>query len=190
VDKLVETLINSYPKKVVLEDGSEVIFRPLRKDDEVALATFFGDLPLKDRACLKEDVSDPRVIQSWIDRLDYDAILPIIATENDRIVGDATLHFNPTRWTHHQAEIRLTTGVSHRAKRLGKQLTQDVMDIAQKLGLEQLSIELAPELQEAFLLCQKLGFTQAAVLKGFIVDLDGVERDLVLMIKQLKDSTR
>jgi L-amino acid N-acyltransferase YncA len=185
VDKLVETLVNSYPRKVALEDGSEVVFRPLRKDDEGALADFFRDLPLKDRACLKEDVSDPRVIANWIDRLDYDAILPLIATENDRIVGDATLHFNSTGWTRHQAEIRLTTGVSHRAKGLGKRLTQDVIDIARHLGLEQLSIELAPELQDAFLLCQKLGFTQAAVLAGFIVDLDGNERDLVLMIKQL-----
>jgi hypothetical protein len=97
MDKLVETLIYSYPKKVALEDGSEVIIRPLRKDDESALAAFFRDLPLKDRACLKEDVSDPLVIESWIDHLDYDTILPIIATDNDRIVGDATLHFNATR---------------------------------------------------------------------------------------------
>lgn len=185
MDKLVETLISSYPKTVVLDDGSEVIFRPLRKEDEAALAAFFKDLPLKDRACLKEDVSDPLVIAGWIDRLDYDAILPVIATDNDRVVGDVTLHFNPTGWTRHQAEIRLTTGVSHRAKGLGKRLTQDIIDIAGKLGLEQLSIELAPELQDAFLLCQKLGFKQAAVLEGFIVDIDGNERDLVLMIKQL-----
>jgi len=185
VDKLVETLIDSYPKQVVLEDGGEVTFRPLRKADEGALAAFFKDLPLKDRACLKEDVSDPRVIESWIDRLDYDVVLPIIATDGGRIVGDATLHFNPTGWMSHQAEIRLTTGVGHRAKGLGTRLTQDIIDIARRLGLEQLSIELAPEPQDAFLLCQKLGFKQAAVLKGFIVDLDGVERDLVLMIKQL-----
>jgi len=183
----VHTLISSYPKQVVLEDGSEVILRPLRKDDEKALAAYFSDLPPKDRACLKEDVSDPRVIESWIDRLDYDAILPIIATDGGRIVGDATLHFNATGWTHHQAEIRLTTGVNHRAKGLGKRLTQEIIDIARNLGLEQLSIELAPELQDAFLLCQKLGFKQAAVLKGFVVDLDGNETDLVLMIKQLAD---
>ena len=187
MDKLVETLINSYPKTVRLDDGSEVVFRPLRRDDQGALIAFFRDLPLKDRACLKEDVSDPRVIEGWIDRLDYDAILPIIAMESGRIVGDATLHFNPTGWMRHQAEIRLTTGVSHRAKGLGKRLAQDIIDIARRLGLEQLSIELAPELQDAYLLCQKLGFKQAAVLEGFIVDLDGVERNLVLMIKQLKD---
>jgi L-amino acid N-acyltransferase YncA len=183
----VETLISSYPKTVVLDDGGEVVFRPLRKEDENALTEFFKELPLKDRACLKEDVADPRVIAAWIDRLDYDAILPIIALENDRIVGDATLHFNPAGWTRHQAEIRLTTGVGHRTRGLGKRLTQDIIDIARRMGLEQLSIELAPELQDAFLLCQKIGFSQAAVLEGFIIDLDGNERDLVLMIKQLKD---
>ena len=49
MDKLVETLISSYPKTVVLDDGGEVVFRPLRRDDEGAMAAFFRDLPLKDR---------------------------------------------------------------------------------------------------------------------------------------------
>ncbi len=185
LDKLVELLIKNYPKKVLLDDGSEVMFRPLRKDDGKSLAEFFRNLPLKDRVCLKEDVSDPMVIENWIWNLDYDNVLPIVATHDDRIVGDATLHFSPIGWTKHQGEIRITTDVNYRVKGLGTRLTQDVIHIAQELGLEQISLEISPELQEAFLLCQKLGFKQEAVLKGFIMDLEGKETDLVLMIKHL-----
>lgn len=187
MDKLVEILISKYPKTVVLEDKSEVMFRPLRKDDEKALFEFFRNLPFKDRACLKEDVADPKVIENWIFNLDYDGVLPIVATDNGRIVGDATLHFSPIGWTKHQGEIRLTTDVNYRVKGLGTRLAQDIIDIAKSLGLELLSIEVAPELQEAFFLFEKLGFKQAAVLKGFIIDLDGNETNLVLMVKYLNE---
>jgi L-amino acid N-acyltransferase YncA len=187
MDNLVEMLINKYPRKVVLEDNSQVTFRPLRKDDERALSEFFSNLPLKDRACLKEDVTDPKVIENWIYNLDYDNVLPIVATQNGKIIGDATLHFNPIGWTKHQAEIRLTTDITYRGKGLGTTLARDIIDIAKKLGIELLSIEMAPQLQEAFSLFEKLGFTQAAVLKGFIRDIDGNESDLVLMIKRLKE---
>jgi L-amino acid N-acyltransferase YncA len=187
LDRLVERLTELYPREVRLEDGSAVTFRPLRKGDEAALAAFMSNLPLKDRACLKEDVADPKVIARWIDRLDYDDVLPIVATDDGRIVGDVTLHFNPVGWSRHQGEIRVTTDVGYRTRGLGRMLGQEVVDIARDLGLEQLSIELAPELHEAYQLCLKLGFEQAAVLEGFITDLEGVERDLVLMVKRLKD---
>jgi len=187
MDTLVEILVNKYPKKVVLEDKSEVVFRPLRKDDEGPLLEFFGSLPLKDRACLKEDVSDPKVIENWINNLDYDNVFPLVAADNGKIVGDATLHFDPIGWTRHHGEIRLTTDIRYREKGLGTRLAQDIIDIAKQLGLELLSIEMAPELQEAFSLFGKLGFTQAAVLKGFIADFEGKETDLVLMVRRLKE---
>ncbi|HXX53436.1 MAG TPA: GNAT family N-acetyltransferase [Thermodesulfovibrionales bacterium] len=188
MDTLVEILTRKYPKTILLEDESRVTFRPLHKDDEKPLAEFFKKLPLKDRACLKEDVADPQVIESWIYNLDYDSVLPIIATDNGTIVGDATLHFNPIGWTRHQGEIRLTTDTHFRGKGLGTMLAKDIIDIAKELGLELLSIEMAPGLYEAFSLFEKLGFTKAAVLKGFIIDLDGNETDLILMTMRLNGS--
>jgi RimJ/RimL family protein N-acetyltransferase len=186
MDRLVERLVERYPRAIRLEDGSDVIFQPLRKRDEAALAAFMKDLPLKDRACLKEDVGDPHVIARWIDRLDYDDVLPIVAKDGEKIVGDVTLHFNPIGGSRHQGEIRLTTDVGYRERGLGTKLAQEAIDIGRELGLEQVSIELAPELHEAYQLFIKLGFEEAAVLKGFIIDLEGHERALVLMVKRLK----
>jgi L-amino acid N-acyltransferase YncA len=187
MEKLMETLLRMYPKKVALDDNTEVVFRPLRKEDGQPLFEFFSNLPLKDRACLKEDVAQPRTVEGWICNLDYDKVLPIVAMTDGRIIADATLHFSPIGWTKHQGEVRLTTDVNYRAKGLGTRLAQDIIDIAKQLGLELLSIEMAPELQEAFFLFEKLGFKQAAVLKGFIMDQDGNETNLVLMVKDLKE---
>ena len=191
MENLSEILISTYPKAVSLEDDTPITIRPLLKMDGAALLEYFGSLPPEDRLCLKEDVTDPKVIENWIYDLDYDTILPLIAINNGNVVGDATLHFNPIGWTRHQAEVRLTTSTRYRVKGLGTILVQDLIDIATKLGLEQISIEIPPMLDKAFYLFGKMGFKEVAKLQGFVKDLEGKESDLVLMVKylqQLSDS--
>jgi L-amino acid N-acyltransferase YncA len=185
MDTLVEILIETYPKSVSLEDGTLLTLRPLLKDDQAALLAYFQSLPQEDRLCLKEDVTDPNVIENWIFELDYDNILPLIALHNGQIVGDATLHFSPIGWTKHMAEIRLTTSTRYRVRGLGTLLIQNLIDIATRLGLEQISAEIPPVLDKAFYLFEKMGFKEAAHLEGFVKDLEGAESDLVLLVKYL-----
>jgi L-amino acid N-acyltransferase YncA len=186
MEKLVEVLIKTYPKETALEDGTRITLRPMIKDDEQALVAYFQDLPPEDRLCLKEDVTDPKVIENWIYELDYDNILPLLAWNNNHIVGDATLHFSPIGWTRHQGEVRLTTSTQYRVRGLGTILVQNLIDIASQLNLEQISIEIPPLLDKAFYLFEKMGFKEVAHLPGFVKDLKGAESDLVLMVKYLK----
>jgi L-amino acid N-acyltransferase YncA len=186
METLPEILIKNYPKYLSLEDGTPLTLRPLLKGDEAALLKYFGSLPPEDRLCLKEDVTDPKVIENWIYELDYDNVLPLIALHNGNIVGDATLHFSPIGWTKHQGEVRLTTSTQYRVRGLGTILVKNLIDIATSLGLEQISIEIPPVLDKAFYLFEKMGFKEMAHLKGFVRDLQGAESDLVLMIKYLQ----
>lgn len=188
METLVEILTNSYPKTVFLEDGSQITLRPLLKEDESALLEYFRDMPIEDRLCLKEDVTDPKVIENWIYTLDYDNLLPLIALDKGRIVGDATLHFSAIGWTQHQGEIRLTTDSQYRVKGLGTLLIENLIDIATRLGLKQLSAEMPPVLDKAFHLFEKLEFKEVAVLKDFVRDKEGTESDLVLMLKTLPEA--
>jgi L-amino acid N-acyltransferase YncA len=185
MEKLVEILINTYPREAILEDGTPVTLRPMIKNDEPTLLAYFQALPPEDRLCLKEDVTDPKVIENWIYELDYDNILPLLAWHHNHIVGDATLRFNPIGWTRHQGEVRLTTSTQYRVKGLGTILVQNLIDIATELGLEQITIEIPPVLDKAFYLFEKLGFKEVAHLPGFVRDLEGKESDLVLMVKYL-----
>ncbi len=182
---LSDIIITDYPKTVALEDGTPITLRPLLKQDEKALLEYFQVLPLEDRLCLKEDVTDPKVIENWIFELDYHNLFPLIALIDGQIVGDATLHFSSIGWTKHQGEIRLTTSTHYRVKGLGTLLVQNLIDLATSLGLEQLSIEIPPMLDKAFYLFEKLGFKEAAHLKDFVRDIEGNESDLVLMVKSL-----
>lgn len=178
-------ILYQYPKSTELKDGGQLTIRPLRKEDEKALHKYFLKLPPEDRMCLRDDVTDPKVIESWIFDLDYDHVLPLVALNGDQIVANATLQFNPIGWTKHQGEVRITCDPEYRKKGLATILIENLMLIAADFGLEQLTAEMAPALDEAYFLFEKLGFKEAAVLKGFIKDFQGRHQDLVLMVKNI-----
>jgi L-amino acid N-acyltransferase YncA len=190
MNNLAEILVKSYPKKVQLEGGTIITLRPLLKDDEQALLAYFQSLAPEERVELKEEVTDPKVIENWMERLDYDVMLPLVALHEDRIVGAATLRFNLSAWTRHQGQVNLSTDPQYRAKGLGTMLLQNLEDIASQLALEQLTAEVPPELTKAFFLFEKLGFEKTAVLPGFVIDAAGRESDIVLMIKSLAPAER
>jgi RimJ/RimL family protein N-acetyltransferase len=178
-------ILYQYPKTTNLKDEIQLAIRPLRKEDEKALHEYFLRLPSEDRMCLRDDVTDPKVIESWILDLDYDNVLPLVALDGDQIVANGTLQFNPIGWTKHQGEIRITCDPEYREKGLATILIENLMLIAADFGLEQLTAEIAPALDEAYFLFEKLGFKEAAVLKGFIKNFQGRHQDLVLMVKNI-----
>lgn len=185
MEKLVQILIKTYPRETTLEDGTRITLRPMLKEDGPALLAYFQALPPEDRLRLRDEVTDPKVIENWISELDYDNILPLLAWNHQHIVGDATLHFSPIGWTKHQAEVRLTTSIQYRVRGLGTILVQNLLDIATALDLEQISIEVLPVWDKAVYLFEKLGFKEVALLPGFVKDLEGNESDLALMVKYL-----
>ncbi len=135
--------------------------------------------------CLRDDVTDPEVIENWIFDLDYDRVLPLVVLDGDQIVANGTLQFNPIGWTKHQGEIRITCYPKYSEKGLATILVENLMQIAVDFDLQQLTAEMATALDEAYFLFEKLGFQEAAILNGFIKDLQGGYQDLVLMVKNI-----
>lgn len=188
MDQLYEAVTKTYPQTVTLEDGTRVTLRPLLKEDEPKLAEYFQTLTPQDRLCLQQNFADPQVVEDWIYDLDYDEVLPVVALLDGRIVGQSTLIFSHIGWTRHQGEVHLTTAPQLRAKGLGTRLLQNLIDLAQLIGLEQLTGEIPPLLDKAFILFGKLGFQEVETLKGFAMDQEGQESDIVLMLKPLQKS--
>ncbi len=89
--------------------------------------------------CLRDDVTDPEVIENWIFDLDYDRVLPLIVLDGDQIVANGTLQFNPIGWTKHQGEIRITCDPKYREKGLATILVENLMQIAVDFDLQQLT---------------------------------------------------
>jgi L-amino acid N-acyltransferase YncA len=181
-------MLFEYPKTTTLRNGTALTIRPLLKDDEAALKDFYLRLPMEDRLRQKEDVSDPQVIKRWIYDLDYDSTLPLLALDGDEIVANGTLEFSPIGWTKHQGEVRVTCDQRYREIGLATVIVENLIDVAKAFGLEQLTAEFSPTLDEAYLLAKKMGFKEAAVFKDFIKDPNGAYADLALMVMDINNS--
>ena len=175
-------ILYEYPKTTSLRDGTQLTLRPLRKEDQHALHEYFMKMSPEDRMGLKDDVTDSKVIETWIHDLDYDVVLPMLALDNARIVANATLHFNQIGWTKHQGEIRITSDPEYRQKGLATRLIQELIEIAAYFGLEQLTAEIAPTSVETRTIFRKLGFNEIASLTAFVKDLEGTQADLTIMV--------
>ena len=179
-------MLTGYPKKVRLQSGTSVTIRPMVKEDADKLYAFFSRVPREDRLFLRDDVSIRDVIDSWTQELDYRKVLPLVAEVGGNIVGDATLHRRTFGWTSHVGKMRLVIDKDYRGKGLGAILIEELIDIAKKAGLEQLVAELMSNQTGALSAFKRLGFEKEAVLFNYVKDQMGEERNLVVMIKNLR----
>ena len=179
-------MLTVYPKKVRLQSGTSVTIRPMVKEDADKLHAFFSRVPREDRLFLRDDVSIRDVIDSWTQELDYRKVLPLVAEVGGNIVGDATLHRRTFGWTSHVGKVRLVIDKDYRGKGLGTVLIEELIDIAKKAGLEQLVAELMSNQTGALSAFKRLGFDKEAVFFNYVKYQVGEERNLVVMIKNLR----
>ena len=60
---------------------------------------------------LKDDVHDKHLVQSWVTHIDYSRVFPLVATVENQIVGDVSLHFH-TGPTRHIGRVRIGEAAS------------------------------------------------------------------------------
>ena len=180
-------MFKHYPKRAKLADRTQVTLRLMVKKDQQALYEFFQRVPKEDRLFLREDVSKPATIQSWVDELDYERVLPLVALMDGKVVGDATLHRRAIGWTRHLGKVRLVIDPQYRQKGLGSLLIKELKEIAKGLKLERLVVELMGSQQAALAAFRHLGFERAAVLYHHVKDRAGRPQDLVIMVHDLEE---
>lgn len=179
--------MNYQQKKIRLRDGTEILLRTLEKTDGNALLEFFRQLPEEDRLFLRDDVTKEETINRWVTEIDFDKVLPILALHKDKIVGDATLHFNKIGWARHLAELRCVVAREFQKKGLGTALMRELVACAQQRGVEKIVAQMMDTqigAQKAF---QKLGFIKEAELHGFVSDLCGIKHNLIIMVNDVNE---
>lgn len=173
--------LKGFPKSVTLRDGTVVTLRLLQAADETALLAFFRRLPAEDRQYLKDDVVHPDVIRSWCRSLDYARVIPVLAEREGEIVGDATLHRQPSGWMRHVGEIRVVTDPFLRRRGLASALAREIFYVALQVGLDKMVAEVVDGQTAVAKVFEKLGFRQEARLAGHILDLHGRKHDLIIL---------
>ncbi len=177
-------MLENYPKTVVIQDGTRLTLRPLVREDEARLKEFFATVPREDRWYLKEDVSDPRVIEAWVRGINYERVVPIVAEVDGQIVADATLHRRPFGGSRHVGKIRVVVSPRYRGMGLGTWMVLDILNLAMETGVEKLIAEAIAEEQAPVIAgLKRLGFVEEARIADYARDPQGKPHDLVIMVR-------
>ncbi len=176
-----EELAARYPLRIALTDGHQVELRPMRPGDRDAILAFASALPEEDLLFLRVDLTDPAVVDEWVANLGSGLSASLIALDGESVVGYASVHRSPARWTRRVGEIRVNVGPRYRSRGLGKNLTAQIFDVARALGLKKLSAQMTPDQAGARAAFKRLGFVAEALLADFVEDRRGRPRDLIIM---------
>ena len=176
--------ITKYRQIMTLCDGKRILLRPLLADDKQALLGLFDGAGTDDRSLMRNDVRDPALVASWTDKINYKQVLPLVALVNDRIVGDATLHFRqgPGR---HIADLRIFLARDYRRCGLGSAMLRSLIDLARKMGLQQLVAEIVADQVKVINAFRQLGFEQRAIYPDYFMMPDGETHDVAVLILSL-----
>ena len=175
-----------YPKELVLKDGSEIILKPLTRNDREALVRFFEELPIENRWYLKEDPTDPAIIRKWTDNQKIGKTFCVLAWHEDTVVAHASLLRRLRGGRQHVGRLRLMVARDYRKKQLGTWMIFDMIRRAMELGLEKLRTDFIIGAEDmAIKAVKKLDFVAEGVFKDYFRDEDGNYYDYQIMIKQL-----
>jgi L-amino acid N-acyltransferase YncA len=173
-----------YPKEVILKDTQEAIIRPVEKEDEPLLRSFYGEIAEEDRWYMRYDVMDPEVIRSWIEG--RDEVFSIIALCEGRIIAHARLHIRKYGCYHHQGRLRIIVMPGYRRKRLGNWMLLDLIHLAMEKDLRELRADFVVDIEDtAIETAYRLDFFKKAILEDFVIDPQGKLHDLIIMTKRL-----
>jgi L-amino acid N-acyltransferase YncA len=182
--------MEGYPKKITLPDGTSLTLRPMNRDDQYSLYSFFISLAGEDRRFLRNDVSDRKLIEKWTRNLNYDRVLPILAEYEDRIVANATLHYQTFGWGRHVAEVRVTIAPEFQGRRLGSALLKEITQLASKNKVRKLLARIVTTREGVIKAFERAGFSQLTVLPHYVKDLQRQEyADIALLVKELQPET-
>ena len=175
-----------YPKEIILKDGTGLTFRPLRSGDEIPLFEMFKELSDDDRWFTDDDVSDFRVIERWVKRMDPEKATTIVAVLEGRIIACARLIINDEGALRHIGRVRVFVVPAFREKNLGTWILFDLMNLAMSVGLEILVMEVVEDRDVVGIRgAKRLDFSQEALLKHYVRDSLGHYHNLVIMVKRL-----
>lgn len=168
-------------KNVTLKDGSTAVIRPPTEADVDKSFEFFQNLSDDDREYLRTDTTDKTNVAKRLKGSGLVNVKRLVAEIDGEFAADAALEIHPGGWKKHLAEFRLIVSGKYKRKGLGMILAGELYELAIKEGVEEMVIELMAPQADARKIFEKLGFSEGAVLKNYVIDVHGNKQDLVIM---------
>src|SRR3990172_13223029 len=155
---------HSMGKAVRLKDGTEVVIRPINRDDVARSLAFFRGLPPEDREYLRTDVTRQDLVEKRIRMTEAGSILRLVAVMGGQIVADGALELSSDEWTSHIGELRLIVGHDFQRKGLGMLMARELYLLATSRKVEKVVVTMARPQIGAQRIFRRLGFREEATL--------------------------
>ena len=180
-------ITHQYPKKLTLSDGRGFTIRMMEptEKDRVAITNFANNLREEDLLYLRTDISNPEVIDQWIQNLKSGHTSSLLAEMDNDVAGYASVHREPARWTRCVGELRVNAAQRYRGVGLGRTLVAEAFSMGKLLGLRKLCGLLTPEQNGARTAFERLGFRVEASLQDWVQDRRGRLHDILIMTYEL-----
>ena len=180
------TQLAHYRQVKVLPDGLRVLLRPLGKDDSDQLAALFERAAPEDLERFRSNPTDRQVVEGWVQHLDLSKVFPIVVVANERIIGDATIHFG-LKFQRHLGWIRLFLDREFRRRGIGTLMISAMIDVARRVGLHQLICLVPTDQPQTVKAFENLGFRNEFVHQDYAMLQDGRTLDVAELVLHLVD---
>lgn len=180
--------IANYRKLKMLPSGERLLLRPLTEEDEEGLVALFARASDQDLQYFRSDAGDPEVVKRWVRDLDLKTVFPLVAVVNGKMVGEATLHFGE-HFHRHLAWVRIFLDKEYRRQGIGTLMLRCLIDVARRVGLQQLYAEVVltqPQVVKAF---ENLGFRHEVTLEDYFITDSGETLDMAILVFWLVDNS-
>ena len=175
--------LKRYSHHVTLNDGVEVTLHSITKGNGNGLIDLFAALPPEDRYYFRDGLTNTDLIANCLNNVNFDVMLPIVATYRDQIVGAIVLQRCRFGWRRYLGNVWVVLAKEFEQQSLETLLVKEVITLAPDLGLEKLIAEI-PVRVEAVRVINALstcGFNRLCVLEDIVKDYHGRYKSLMLM---------
>jgi L-amino acid N-acyltransferase YncA len=142
----------------------------------------------EDLRAVRDNVTDPEVVRTWVADLDYSRVLPLVAVINERIAGNATLHRRGGPY-HHIGEVRIFLAKDYRGRGLGTEMLKTLVELARKEGLHWLQAEVFASQPKVIRAFETVGFDRQCVFIDYFMLPDGHTEDVAILLMRLLKRT-
>jgi GNAT superfamily N-acetyltransferase len=182
---IASALASRYPTEFELGNDQKFSVRLMVPADVEAVLTFAKCLDLNDLLYLRVNITERSAVERWAHYIESGRTYTVLALDEERVVGEASLLHSTASWTRHIGEIRMQVIPQARRNGLARVLAQEIEWIAKQMSLTMLTARMTLEQEAAQRVFRQLGFQREAVLWDYVMTADGQTRNLLVATKRL-----